>query len=426
MKKINSLELKNIIILVLSIFALFTIMHSICGSSIFGKSGWNSYELQAKAWLNGKTYLENGKDLSNLELAIYKDKYFVSFPPFPSVVMLPFVIIFGDNVPNNFIILLFAIITSIIAYKILRRQGTRRITSIFLSFAYVFASNMTTMVMNGGVWFVAQALNLLLCTMAVDFLLKDKRIPMYTCLALAVGCRPFSAIYIVAAFIFCSIKDRNNNAKQFIKDNLIPIIPVLIIAIIYCVYNYVRFDNPLEFGHNYLPEFMEAQNGQFNIKYLTENLKQLFFNPMFTDWDIEKINMPFCFLIANPFFIVCLYKAIKDIIKNHKISITRLLFFIGIVLNIVFLCIHKTLGGWQFGARYTCDFLAIAFLCMVISIKKQSKKDRDNVSIDDKTEDENLLPNETLAPVTLNIFEYACLIFGIILNIYGITVLWLA
>ena len=32
-------------------------------------------------------------------------------------------------------------------------------------------------------------------------------------------------------------------------------------------YNLARFGNPLEFGHNYLPEFTRAADGQFSFAY---------------------------------------------------------------------------------------------------------------------------------------------------------------
>ena len=40
--------------------------------------------------------------------------------------------------------------------------------------------------------------------------------------------------------------------------------------------NYARFDNPFQFGHDYLPEFaVEKENGQFSPAYLAENWAKL-------------------------------------------------------------------------------------------------------------------------------------------------------
>ena len=178
-------EVIIILIMILAIFGLFMLLHKLSNTSMFEHTSWDSYDLQAEAWLNGKNYLDG--DYPHLELAIYKDHYYVSFPPFPSVIMLPFVLIMGrNNVPDNFIIFCVVVINTIIAYRILRRYNTKEIFAVLLALGLVVGCNLLSMAMSGGPWFIAQALNILLCTMAVGFLLKDKRAYTYTCLALAV------------------------------------------------------------------------------------------------------------------------------------------------------------------------------------------------------------------------------------------------
>ena len=34
--------------------------------------------------------------------------------------------------------------------------------------------------------------------------------------------------------------------------------------------------------------------------------------------------------------------------------------------NLLLLCMHKTMGGWQFGARYTCDLLPFAYMYLAV------------------------------------------------------------
>ena len=48
------------------------------------------------------------------------------------------------------------------------------------------------------------------------------------------------------------------------------------IAVSYMLLNYFRFGNILEFGHNYLPEFMEqSEHGQFSVHYMVNNFKNI-------------------------------------------------------------------------------------------------------------------------------------------------------
>ena len=180
---------------------------------------------------------------------------------------------------------------------------------------------------------------------------------------------------MLAAFIYFAIKDRKKKPKEFIKSNFIPLIPVVFIALAYMLYNCARFDNPFEFGHNYLPEFTTSEYGQFNINYFGENFSQLVsqFVPLDQLFNTE-FPVSFAFYLANPLYILWWYRSIKNMIKTRKISKTRLLFSVAIILNILLICCHKTLGGWQFGARYTCDMLPFVFLCIMISTKKDTRR----------------------------------------------------
>ena len=77
---------------------MWLILDMLTGKSFFGPSPYNSYTLQALSWLHGHTWVENNEIL---ELAIYEGRYYVSFPPLPSVVLLPFAALFGLTTPDN-------------------------------------------------------------------------------------------------------------------------------------------------------------------------------------------------------------------------------------------------------------------------------------------------------------------------------------
>ncbi len=390
-----------IIITIIVLLILVIIIDNTVGKSLLESSTYNSYELQARAWLNGSTYLEH--DYPYLELAIYNGKYFVSFPPLPSVILLPFVIIFKDNIPTNLILFIVFIVEVVVIYKILKRYKNNEFTSILLALAFTIGTNLMSLLIDSGVWFVAQIFNNCLCILAVDAFLKDKKTMVYFYLALAVGCRPFSAIYMIMFFVYYIIKDKDKSIINRVLNNIKPLYPSIIIAIIYMTYNYIRFDNPIEFGHNYLPEFVREEYGQFNLHYLLPNLKSLFFNKIRIDFNSKNIlvyDMPFCFLIANLMFILYIYHSIKNIIKTKKIDLLRLMIFITTIINILFICLHRTLGGWQFGSRYTCDLLPFIFLAIV------TYKGKNNQAI------------------KLDIFEIICIIFSIILNVYGTILLY--
>lgn len=383
----------NIIIIVFFLFIMFILIDQIVDKSIVGNTSWNSYELQARAWLNGHTYLD--RNYEYLELAIYKGNYYVSFPPLPSVILLPFIIFFPNHLPANLISFIIFAMEFIVLYKIIKRYKNNELITILLASAFTLGTNLVSLTVDSGVWFFAQILNNLFCILAVDSFLKKRKTLVFLFLALAVGCRPFSAIYMLMFFIYYIVTDDNKKLYKKVLNNLLPLIPSIIVAILYMTYNYIRFDNILEFGHNYLPEFIEAEHGQFSLYYLLPNLKQLFFNKIHIYNGLKlSFDMPFCFLIANPVIIMYLYRSIKNIIKTKKIDLLRLMIFVSIFINIIMICLHRTLGAWQFGARYTCDILPFVFLGYFMLKGKNDK-------------------------ITLDRFEIICIVFGIILNIFG-------
>ena len=64
------------------------------GRNPIGPSGYCTYTLQALAWRDGQICLS--QDYPWLELAIYQGKYFVSFPPVPSVPLYFLTFLFGE------------------------------------------------------------------------------------------------------------------------------------------------------------------------------------------------------------------------------------------------------------------------------------------------------------------------------------------
>lgn len=347
---------------------IYVLLHDLLGGSLFSHSQWDSYTLQALAWRRG--FLGLGQDYPWLELAVYGGDWFVSFPPFPSVLMLPLTFIFGESTPNNLVIMLYAMATAAMAYACLCHTGSRPKSAAFLSLFYVMGCNLMWMSTSGGVWFQAQALNMLLLTACLFAALNNRRTLAYTLIALAVGCRPFSACAFLPLFVFFYRADRalGHRALQCLLRQLPCLLPTALIGGAYMWYNWARFGNVLEFGHNYLPEFTQAQNGQFHPSYLAANFKNILLRfPALSAGG--RLSYPyfdgFAFYIANPFFIPLFIGIARDI-RGRRMDALRLCLLLALLAELVLLCAHKTFGGWQFGARYTVDMLPMALAYLLL------------------------------------------------------------
>lgn len=338
------------------------------GSQVFARNQYDSYSLQAQSWLEGRTTIS--PEYTWLELAIYNGEYYVSFPPFPSVVMLPFVMMFGDSAPSNIVLIASCLTAVACAYECLRHQGARASWAAFWAVFYVMGSNMLSMSVFGGVWFMAQGMNLALTTGAVWALLCHRRGLCLALLALAVGCRPFSICLLIGAWVYIVWRIHRSaelTAGQKVWQALRILIVPAAIGGCYMAYNQVRFGNPFEFGHNYLPEFTESERGQFDPAYLGQNLYNIFLRPVWFDADGAFVYPEFdgfMFFVANPFFIIFFVYLIRDIARRH-FHRRQALIVICFAANLLMLAAHKTFGGWQFGARYTVDLLPYALVYLL-------------------------------------------------------------
>lgn len=344
----------------------YIFIHMLFGGTLLSYNCWDSYSLQAMSWLSGR--LDMGKNYEWLELAVYNGKYYLSFPPLPSVVMLPFVLLFGEKTPSNLVSALYGIFTAMIAYKILKKAGMKRGGAVFFAIAYVWGSNMLWLSTSGGVWFLAQGLNMLLLTACVYFAQQKMRVAAYAMAALAVGCRPFSVCMFLPLMAYFYMADKDRPMADRIRGQIRSLIIPAFIALCYMLYNYVRFGNVLEFGHNYLPEFTESEKGQFSLSYILPNLYNLLLRPVTLRADLT-LEYPlfdgFMFYIANPMFLIWFAAVVKDVLQK-KLDAVRLCIVIAILAELLLLCAHKTLGGWQFGARYTVDMLPMALMYLLL------------------------------------------------------------
>lgn len=334
--------------------------HSLAGGTLLDANPYDSYSLQAENWLAGRNYIEHGEQYPWLELAVYEGRYYHSFPPVPALLMLPWVAVCGGaaTVPANLVALLVALAAACGCYLTCARAGLCPVSAGFLTLFVSFGSNVFWLSTNGGVWFIAQMLGLCLALWGL-FWAQGTTVPSILaaslCLALAVGCRPFYALLLAAWLLWL--------ARRCPRRLWPALLPAVAVALCLMAYNAARFGNVLEFGHNYLPEFTRTTEGQFSLAYLAQNLGNLL-RPVTLDSQLQLHFSQFdgfLFLVANPLFLLCLLRG-AAVLRHREPAEkplpfpTRGSWIAGICLTLtVFTCMHRTLGGWQFGTRYLVD-----------------------------------------------------------------------
>jgi len=146
------------------------------------------------------------------------------------------------------------------------------------------------------------------------------------------------------------------------------IIAGLCVAAAYAAYNYARFGNIFEFGHNYLPEFTRAEHGQLSLEYVGNNWKTLFFgSPVsINEGNITINQFGFSMFLSCPIFIVNAVWLVQDVIRR-RFDTTKLMIVLMCAVNLLLLLMHRTLGGHQFGARYALELVPMSLAWYLIS-----------------------------------------------------------
>lgn len=364
--KTKNTDYINILVLCLCVTAVFFVAWTFTGQWPWKSQPYNSYILQAQSWLEGR--LDLGRDYPYLELAIFNNKYYVSFPPFPSYVMLPFVLI-GWNSCDSMIAFAVSLLGAVYAFKILKHFDIESKTAIFFALLLTVGSNWLMTAQNAWVWFIAQNMAFTLSLMAIYYALKNKIGLSLAFWACAVGCRPFQILYLPALLylIYNAHKAVNPEDKiiDIIKKRYLTLVPMAVIALSYMILNFARFGNITEFGHNYLPEFTNSELGQFNLSYIKENIGSVFRLPSVNSsgiWEYPQFN-GMCIFLISPIVISYIVYTVKAFALKQETD-KKLIFIIIVIVILEILCItsHKTMGGSHFGNRYMNDILPAILL----------------------------------------------------------------
>lgn len=362
---------------------------------LFSHCVYDSYTRQAAAWWNGKTYLPG--DVPWLELAFYNGHYYVSFPPFPSVVQFILYPFFKMNTPDNLVNTMFAFASFVLIYRFLMRRGYNGFSASVFALLMTLGSDLFYLSVTGWVWFAAQTESFFFSVLAIYLIYSPKKSSWYYsffALGLAFACRPFQIAYAPLLFymLYCNL----NKGKGFWRtalESIKYVLPFIFVGLCVAAYNYMRFGNIFEFGHNYLPEFEDSE--QFSFSYIPQNFLEVLKLPGIKDGSIvwPEFNGMLFFLV-NPAFVMMLVSYFKRMDKY------KALYLLCFIVQFVLLLTHKTMGGWQFGCRYLVDM--IPFMLIVFESDRSFKK-----------------PYATKAAI----FPVLLTLVGAAINIYG--ALWL-
>lgn len=349
--------------------------------------------------------LERGKDYL-WDTAYYKGNQYIYFGILPALlVFLPFYIITKQYLKISVFIFIISVCVLVLLKKIFLKIIDRYFKNIpfknvFYSLILLYCGSFI-LYANGSSRFYEVAIisGLFFVLLGIFFIqksienIKNRFLNLFfgsLFLALSVACRPIDLLvsiiilpYIFSLFISCLKNDKRSLFKLIISVT----IPYIVIGIALMYYNYIRFDNPFEFGTSYqltLNDMGKVSTGIFTVP--TGLVTNLFGIPRFsftfpfletntgnlTFYGYYYIETMFggLFLLAPICFSVFgIYKANKTSSKELKVIIWTLL-VVGILIAIISIVLAGSIE------RYLIDYAWIFVLdgVIVFNINYNSNK----------------------------------------------------
>ncbi len=364
---------REVLALCLCLLVVYGLMWALTGRSPIW-STYNSYVLQANRWLAG--HLDLGQNYAYLEIAEYGGRYFVSFPPIPSVLLLPLCLLFGQAAPDTLLCVLVGLAGAVYALRMAWLAGRKGPSAVFWALLLTAGSNFLHIGWVGDVWYLAQVCAFTFTMMALYHGmtegLGDGWVPLLA-LALAFGCRPLQIVYLPLVGLLLARKLRRAGLSWSgaVRKYWWWVLPPLAVGCGLMALNAARFGSPFQFGHDYLPEFaVEKPEGQFSGAYLAGNWARLWALPPMEDGRVVFPTFNGCaFWLFSPIFVsfaVYLCKNLRKAVREPVVWVCAG----SILAHFALLCLHATLGGWQFGNRYTVDALPALYCGLTVLLRE--------------------------------------------------------
>ncbi|MET0284029.1 MAG: hypothetical protein ABW352_06150 [Polyangiales bacterium] len=355
----------------------------------------NHYVHLANSFLHGQLGVVGNRPPGTNDWALYQGNWFVSFPPFPALVILPVVAIWGLATRDAVFWALIAAAAPALLFVYLRslsergdsQRGTR--DNLLLTTLFAFGTVFFFVAVQGTVWFAAQCVA---SCLLVIFLLASTgaRWPVVAGLSLGalVACRPETGI--VGLFFFVETLQAFRRGQttddpeahplvrawryllgadfaRVLRAHLTLAVPLLALLGVQLWMNFARFDDPFSFGHEYLQIRWRPRIetwGLFNYHYLPKNLA------VFTSslpWIEERA--PFVKISLHGLALWFTTPALLWTLFPRHVDVRMVGLWLAVIPVALMDLAYQNSGWIQFGYRFALDYMP--FLIVLLALGRR-------------------------------------------------------
>ncbi len=344
--------------------------------SNFGPTQSAYFNYLADAFLHQQLYLR--LPTSNIiDLVDYAGKLYFYWPPFPAILLLPLIAIFGAGTSDVIYTPILGAVSIALLAKFLglldqtgiaplspERRGIMVASTAFGTFLLILAPA-------GGAWYTAQIIGWGCVLLAAIAALSRSDKLGYLLVGLALACATLTRIGLVFNGVWLAYyllhRDRQRPLRQTVAAACYGLVPVIVAVLLLGCYNAARFGNPLESGLAWQIVAPSAQAdltryGQFNLHYLPKNLYYQFGG--YTLFDEDRWLGGGLFWMT-PVLIGALYAIWRE---RRDLFVWTLVGSCALIYIPIGLLIGS--GGITFGPRYLLDMFVPLLLLTARGIRE--------------------------------------------------------
>ncbi|HRC58229.1 MAG TPA: hypothetical protein PKU97_20035 [Kofleriaceae bacterium] len=308
---------------------------------------------------------------------------YVSFPPAPTLLMLPSALVSGRHGNDVIPTVIIAALILPLAFSMLRRLAAAGLSQrtpgedLWWVATLGFGSVLLFSAVGGKVWYTAHVLGVALALLYVRAAIEAKH-PLLAGLALGAAALTRTPMAFLAPLFLLELWRQGGGGARFAQGQaqrvamlreLAPALarfaaPVIALAVLAMAYNQARFDAPLEFGHSYLDVRQQQQIetfGLFSYHYLARNLAVALTLlpelPGAAPW-VQIGGHGLALWVTTPVLLLALW-------PRRKTAIDRGLWWTVAAVAVPSLFYQNS--GWvQFGYRFSLDYLVLLIALLAV------------------------------------------------------------
>lgn len=355
------------------------------------KTTYSFWDLLAGQFIQGKLYLENPPYTH--DLTFYNGKWYVPMPPLPAVILMPVAYWMGaESISTSYASMFFSAINGMFLFLILKQLLHRNWIELsgsgvfWLAVVFLFGTPHLWVGISGRGWYVSQILTVLFLALAVYAALRSWSAWLVaTFIGIAMLARPNSLMTwpFVFAIAMQILKESQGSVswKQVFQWIAKTVLPIALAVVVLLGYNYLRFENFLDFGYTTLsgdPDIVEnAQTyGLFSFRFAPNNLYVMFLKlpqinwgtpwpdfPKGALWPIDPTTTGMSIFITTP--------PLLYLFRRYPKQWWIFGAWGAVLFNVIMLSLYSNTGAHQFGYRYILDFLVPLVTLLAVGLGKK-------------------------------------------------------